>query len=47
MHSKRRNKLLVLLFVVVFAVTFALEVREANAPSTSTTIGWRVGSPLR
>jgi lipopolysaccharide export system protein LptC len=47
MPSKRRNRLLILLFIIVFAVTFALEAREANAPSTSTTIGLRLGSPLR
>jgi hypothetical protein len=47
MHPKRKTKLLILLFAVVFAVTFALEAREAKTPSTSTTVGLRHGSPLR
>ena len=47
MHSTRRKKLLIVLFVVVFAVTFALEAREAKTPATSTTAGLGHGSPLR
>jgi hypothetical protein len=47
MHSTRKNKLLIVLFVVAFAVTFALEARQVSMPSTSTTVGLGHGSPLR
>jgi hypothetical protein len=47
MHSTPRNKLLIVLFVVVFAVTFAVEARQAETPSTSTTVGLGLGSSLR
>gem|GEM_PF-6876418 len=38
MHSTVRNTMLVVLFVVVIAVTFALEARQASMPSTTTTV---------
>lgn len=39
MHSTQRNKPLIVLFVVVFAVMFDLEARQASMPSNSTTVG--------
>lgn len=39
--------MLIMLFVTVFAATFALEVQQAGPPPTSTTVGLRHGSLLR
>jgi hypothetical protein len=46
-HSTERNTLPIVLFTVIFAVMFVLEVWQVRRPSTSTTVGLRHGSPLR
>ena len=47
MHPTRRKRQLIVLFVVVFAVTFALEARQPSMSSASTTVGLGHGSPAR
>ena len=47
MHSTERNTLLIVVFVVIFAVMFVLETRQASMPSTLSTVGLGHGSPQR
>jgi DNA-binding transcriptional regulator of glucitol operon len=47
MYSTRMKAMFIVLVLIVFAVTFALEARQVKTPSASTTAGLDHGSHLR